>query len=234
MSRLLSCSKLTSGYDRMPVIRDVDLTVKDGHIVAVLGRNGVGKTTLLQSLLGHIKPTGGIVTFGSQDINDWPAWRIARLGISYVPERASVFRSMSVRQNLQLASRSQREVSLDWFPEQIRSTLHKVSRVRAGLLSGGEQQILGLAIAILRAPRVLVIDELSCGLQPSVVMEVAGLLRRLQRENNTSVLLVEQSLSLVMNLCDDFILLQKGKIVSAGDADRLYAERAHIERLLAV
>ena len=198
------------------VLQGVSLTVPTGGVTALLGRNGVGKTTTLRAILGLVASTGQINVLGSA-VSGWPTHRIVRLGIGYVPEDRDVFAGLTVEQNLRLAESSETprygEV-FALFPE-----LNQRARQRAGTLSGGQQQMLSIARALLNDRPLLLVDEPSKGLAPRLVTEFAEVLER--AGEHATVLLVEQNLSVVKRLAERIVVLDHGEVVHRGGAEDL-------------
>jgi ABC-type branched-subunit amino acid transport system ATPase component len=204
---------LESGYGSATVLRGVALEIADGEAVAVVGRNGMGKTTLLRTVLGYLRPTAGTITLDGHDITGEPPERVVRRGVAYGPQDEPVFAALSVEDNLLAATRGRvdprhRAEVLDFFP-----VLAKRLRQRAGTLSGGEQRMLVLSRALLARPGLLVLDEITAGLQPSVVDTVVRALRW-ERERGTSMLLVEQNIDASLEICDRVAVLKRGALVA--------------------
>ena len=203
-----------SGYGSATVLRGIDLTVGDGEAVAVVGRNGMGKTTLLKTLLGYLRPTAGSIRLDGADITGMLPERVVRHGIAYGPQDGPIFASLSVEENL-LAARSgridpiRRRTVLEFFP-----VLGDRSRQRAGTLSGGEQKMLVLARALLAEPRLIVLDEITAGLQPSMVNTVVEALRWERAQRGTSLLLVEQNIDATLGICDRVAVLKLGQLIA--------------------
>ncbi|WSY40541.1 urea ABC transporter ATP-binding subunit UrtE [Embleya sp. NBC_00888] len=234
MDAMLEVAGLEAGYGRARVLFGVDLTVAAGSLVCVMGRNGVGKTTLLDTIMGVLPVRAGRVRFRGRDITRLPTHERVRLGLGYVPQGHESFDRLSVRENLRVT----REASggrdagvldevLDLFPR-LRPLLNRP----AGFLSGGQQQQLAIARTLVTEPAMLILDEPTEGIQPSIVTEIEDVIERLHRERGLAVLLVEQYLDFAERLADRFAVLDAGVVVREG-AGRELAE-PEIRRLLAV
>jgi urea ABC transporter ATP-binding protein UrtE len=223
---MLRVEGLHAGYGLVPVLHDVSLTLEKGETLVLLGRNGVGKTTLLRTLMGIVRGGAGGTFLEGSDISGWPPHRRARAGIAYVPQGRGIFPRLSVEENLLVGTRGrsdgQREIPdrvLDLFPL-LRQRLDQLG----GTLSGGEQQILALGRALCAAPSVLLLDEPSEGIQPSIVEQIGELLGRLNRELGLTVLLVEQNLELARCTATRCLVMRKGRIADALDSADLSNE----------
>jgi len=227
---LLEVRGLRVSHGAVQVVHGVDLEVGDGEVLALLGANGAGKTTTLRAVLGHLPVGGGTVRLGGADITRRRAHEIARAGVGLVPEGRRVFRSLTVRENLHMgaygrgAGRRLRDPGsiagpLELFPE-----LERLLDRPAGLLSGGEQQMLALGRALMRDPRLLVLDEPSMGLAPKIVQRIYGALADL-RERGTTILLAEQNARAALGLADRAVLLRTGTVAAAGTAEELRDDR---------
>jgi branched-chain amino acid transport system ATP-binding protein len=211
------------------VLQGVGFDVADGGVTALLGRNGVGKTTTLRAILGLVGRRGS-VRFAGEELTSLPTHRIVRRSIGYVPEDRDVFAGLTVEENLRLAERDAHpryDLVYELFPE-----LKQRAAQRAGTLSGGQQQMVAIARALLNDNRLLVVDEPTKGLAPALVADVARVLERLSEL--TTVLLVEQNLGVVRRIARDVVVLDQGRVVHAGAADRLLDDRATVKRLLGV
>ena len=216
---LLELRDVSSGYGGAAILDGISLRVGRGEIVALLGKNGMGKTTLLKTALGLIPLRGGgVLVAGSSTAALSPA-RLIALGIGYAPQEQPLFPDLTIRDNLRLALRSDRDLAqglehvANSFP-----FLRDRLKQRAGTLSGGEQKMLILARALMMRPRLLLIDEISEGLQPSVVSRIAGILRAEREERGTAMLVVEQNLDFALGITDRWAVLKRGEIDDAGVA----------------
>jgi branched-chain amino acid transport system ATP-binding protein len=226
---LLAVEDLHVYLGQSHVLQGVGFGVADGGVTALLGRNGVGKTTTLRAILGLVGRRGS-VRFAGEELTSLPTHRIVRRSIGYVPEDRDVFAGLTVEENLRLAERDARpryDLVYELFPE-----LEQRAAQRAGTLSGGQQQMVAIARALLNDNRLLVVDEPTKGLAPALVADVARVLERLS--GLTTVLLVEQNLGVVRRIARDVVVLDQGRVVHAGAADRLLDDRATVKRLLGV
>ncbi len=209
---MLEVTGLFAGYSQFAVLEDMSLSVKQGDFLGILGRNGVGKTTLLKAIAGPVRPTAGAIALGGQDITRWGTPEIARSGVALVLDRKGIFRSLSVTENLQLAARLNRGKPQRWGVGDVLAMFPRLAeRARApgGGLSGGEQQMLAIARALLCQPRLLLLDEPTEGLAPKIVDEVVDLLQRL-RSSGVTAIVVDQRLETVFDTCDEVIVMGRG------------------------
>ena len=219
---------LTAGHHGVAAVRGLDLHVEQGEVVALLGPNGAGKTTTLLTASGLLPVIAGEVRVMGTATAGLRAHRIARLGVAHVPEDRSLFFDLTVRENLRLgkgSGASGLRRALEWFP-----ALEDLLDRRAGLLSGGEQQMLALARALAGAPRLLMVDEMSLGLAPIIVEQLLPVLRRIASDTGAGVLVVEQHVNLVLGIADRAYVLSHGDLTFAGDASALRADRSLLER----
>jgi branched-chain amino acid transport system ATP-binding protein len=215
-------------YGRGHILQGVDLEVGEGRIAAVLGRNGVGKTTTLRSIVGLSRPRSGRVLLAGTDVAGWPPHRIVRLGVGYVPEGRMIFPDLTVVENIQVA---QRVPAKQWTIErlfEIFPALAERRRSKGAQLSGGEQQMLAVARALVTDPRIILLDEPSQGLAPLVVEELVRLIRRLRGEG-VSFLLVEQNLKLAEAVADVVYVMVKGQTVYRAPLAQFMAEREDVK-----
>jgi amidase len=212
---ILEVKGLRAGYGRVPALHGVDLTVDEGRIVGVLGHNGMGKTTLLKTLIGLLPATAGGITFDGIDVTREPSHERSRLGIGYVPQGRGIFPTLSVRDNLRMGIAAQGVADEEEALTAIIAEFPQLERLmgrQGGALSGGEQQLLALARCLISDPQIVLLDEPTEGIQPSIVDMIEEKLRKLSRERGLSILLVEQNLEFITTLCDHVLMLQKGLI----------------------
>src|ERR1700679_2578770 len=218
----LECRDLSAGYDKLVVVRKLDIAVRHKEILAVLGPNGAGKTTLLMTLAGFLAPAGGVITMDGAEVRYGSPRRASRAGIVLVPDYRALFTELTPVQNLRLAARrggpSVTEV-LDLFP-----ALRRRAKLRVGDLSGGEQQMLALGRALTQAPKVLLIDEMSMGLAPVIVESLIPLVRQVADDTGAALILVEQHVPLALEIADQAPVLVHGDIVRSGTAAELGAD----------
>jgi branched-chain amino acid transport system ATP-binding protein len=222
---MLSLSNIESAYGPIKAIRGVSLTVQQGEISTVLGSNGAGKTTILKTISGIIDPRKGSVVFKGFDITAQDPALIVQQGLSHVPEGREVFALLSVRDNLLMGAytRNDRdgvardlETVFGYFP-----ILRERSHQAAGLLSGGQQQMLAISRALMARPDLILLDEPSLGLSPKLTREIFEIVVRINREHGTTILLVEQNANMALNVADYGVVLENGRIVMADSCDRL-------------
>jgi urea transport system ATP-binding protein len=215
---MLAVRAIDVAYGESRVLSGLDLTVGDGHVVCVMGRNGVGKTTLLKAIMGTLIPQHGSISFHGRDITHLPPYARAAMGIGYVPQGREIFPALTVQDNLVLGARRRQppresfEYVLSLFP-----ALSGMLRRGGGDLSGGQQQQLAIARALIADPALLLLDEPTEGIQPSIVQEIAEVLQRIKREGRCSILLVEQYLEFARAICDRFYVMEKGGMALEGD-----------------
>jgi branched-chain amino acid transport system ATP-binding protein len=225
---------MRGGYGESPVLRGVSVAVGSGEIFAILGKNGMGKTTLLKSVMGLLPQRSGSVAILGSDVTRWPPYRITRLGVSYVPQEKAIFQDLSVEGNLRLALREPGDYRerLDtvarWFP-----VLQARQGQRAGTLSGGEQKMLLIGRALLTRPRLVLVDEITEGLQPAMITKLEEVLAEERRAHGVTIVLVEQNVGFALALADRYAVLKVGTVVETGRAADAGA-RETIERHLVI
>jgi urea transport system ATP-binding protein len=230
---MLTVEGLQAAYGRARVLFGIDMDVEAGRLMCVMGRNGVGKTTLLNSVMGVLPPTAGRVTFDGHDVTRMKTHERVRMGMGYVPQGHGTFPQLTVAENLQVtleatAHRDKKAVdeALEVFPR-----LVPLLKRRAGFLSGGQQQQLAIARALVTRPKMLILDEPTEGIQPSIVLEIEAVIESLHA-SGLAILLVEQYLELALRLADRFVILEGGLVAHSGGSDDLRDEK--VSRLLAV
>ena len=223
-----------AGYGASRVLHGVDLVLKRGEAIGLMGRNGMGKTTLLRALLGLLPLQSGRVKLRGTDMSGWAPHRIARSGLAYVPEGRGIFANLSVQENLIMAARPGSRGQRDWTLERVLSVFPLLGkRLRSGgqQLSGGEQQMLTIARALMTNPDLMIVDEATEGLAPLVARDIWATLRQL-REQGMSAIIVDKSFSAVSALTDRAIILSKGRIALEGTAMDLQSDHANLQRHL--
>ncbi len=222
---ILALSNVESNYGPIKAVRGISLKIQPGEIVTVLGSNGAGKSTILKTISGTIAPANGKVNFRGRDITHGDPAMIVALGISHVPEGREVFPLLSVRDNLVMGgyTRQDRDATAQdmervyqYFP-----VLQEKAHQNAGLLSGGQQQMLSISRALMAAPELILLDEPSLGLSPKLTKEIFEIVVRINRERGTSILLVEQNASMALNAADHGYVLENGRIVMEDSCERL-------------
>ena len=221
---MLEVSELAAGYGRIPILGGVDFSVARGEFVGILGHNGMGKTTLLRALMGYIPATAGRVMLEGADITRVEPYRRARAGMGYVPQGREIFPGLSVRDNLRMGAvgRPKDEAGA------IESVLETFPRLKplidrpGGALSGGEQQLLAIARCLAGNPRLILMDEPTEGIQPSIIDEIAETLLGLRSKGELTMILVEQNLDFIATLSERVLIIQKGAIVHSAEPDELH------------
>ena len=221
----LECEGLCVGYDGVRTVHDLDLRVEPGEVAAVLGPNGAGKTTTLLALAGLLRPQSGTVRLAGEQVRAGRPHLAARKGLAFVPDDRGLFYQLSSRQNLRLGvrgggTRETIDEVLEYFPP-----LRELQDRRAGLLSGGEQQMLAIARALAMRPKVLMVDEMSLGLAPVIVQRLLPVVRRIADELGTAVVMVEQHVDLALEVADRAYVLDRGRVVLSGAASELRGNR---------
>ena len=225
--QLLRVQAVHAGYGRTPVLFGVDLQLGPGEIVGLLGRNGMGKTTLVRTVMGLIAPSAGAIEFGGASIAAWPAHRVARLGLALVPEGRQVFGNLSVEEHLSAFERNSADAKSPWTPRRLLELFPRLAQRRdhlGGQLSGGEQQMLAIARALVTNPRLLILDEATEGLAPLVREEIWRVLGTL-REAGHAMLVIDKYVKRLIAIADRHVILEKGRVVWSGSSAALDADR---------
>ncbi|MBS4049343.1 MAG: ABC transporter ATP-binding protein [Alphaproteobacteria bacterium] len=228
---MLEVKDLTAAYGRSRVLEGVTLKVAQGEAVTLMGRNGMGKTTTIMSILGLKSKSGGNVQFGGRDVSDWPAHKVAAFGIGLVPEGRRIFPNLTVEENLIATARpGQWNVArvLNLFPR-----LGERKRNLGTQLSGGEQQMLAMGRALLTNPKLLILDEATEGLAPIICDEIWKCLHTLKQEGQ-AILVVDKHLDKLRRLADRHYVIQKGRVVWEGSSEKLQSEREKVETFISV
>jgi branched-chain amino acid transport system ATP-binding protein len=232
MADILEVAALRAGYGEAVVLHGIDLRLAAGQSLALLGRNGTGKTTLIATLVGATRRHGGRIVFGGSDVTRLPAHRRAAAGIGWVPQERNIFRSLTVEENLTAVARPGR-----WTPAEAYRMFPRLAERRGNLgyqLSGGEQQMLAVARALMLNPRLLLLDEPLEGLAPIIVEELLASIARIVRDEGLSAIIVEQNPRLVLGITDHAVVLDRGRVVHQAPSSELLADDARLESLLAV
>ena len=233
---LLTATDIHTFYGRSHVLRGVSLSLGRGETVSLLGRNGMGKTTLINSILGIVPHSSGTVVYEDQDLSAVPTHEIARRGIAYVPEGRGIFPNLSVKENLLVAARPGPTGRLDWTFDRIMSTFPKL-KLRLGnggdQLSGGEQQMLSIARALLTNPDLLILDEATEGLAPLIAQEIWKVIDII-KETKISTLIVDKNLKAMAKISDRAVILVKGEIVFGGSMRELFSRSRDLNNWLGV
>ena len=235
-SSMLDVSQATAGYGRTMIVRDVSLAIQPGEIVAIVGRNGVGKTTLMKAIIGLLALTKGTIAFAGKNVSALPANDRAQRGMGYFPQGRGIFPGLTVEENLQMGELINAsaggprplDIAFQYFPR-----LAERRSQRAGTLSGGEQAMLSIGRVLVGQPTLMLLDEPSEGLQPNLVQQIGDDIKRINSELGTTVLFVEQNIELVMNLAQRGYVMDKGQVSAALDASEVSSQDALI-RYLAV
>ena len=236
MKSLLQIENLQAAYGRSQVLFGVNLEVYSGTVVSLLGRNGMGKTTTIRSLLGITQASSGRVRFSGQEVQQWPAYRISRLGIGLVPEGRQIFPLLTVRENLLATAANRHNLNSAWDLQKVYDLFPILQNRRDQLgksLSGGEQQMLAIGRALMTNPKLLILDEATEGLAPLIRDEIWRVLESL-KEQGQSILLIDKNLEQLMRLVDQHFLMERGRIVWEGTSKELKQNPELIRRYLGV
>ena len=235
-TEMLQIEDLHTYYGDSHVLRGVSLELPPGVSLGLLGRNGMGKTTLIRTLMGYVRPGRGLVRWHGRDITGRPPERVARQGLGYVPEGRGIFPNLSVRENLVMAARAGLDGQRDWTLERVLATFPRLAeRLTHGgqQLSGGEQQMLAIGRALMTHPQLLILDEATEGLAPLIVAEIWRVIGEI-RATGISTLLVDRNYRAVLSHTDRAVVLEKGLVVLAGESAALAGDRGALASLLGV
>ena len=233
---MLRLDHVCAGYGSTPVLHGISLSLDSGEIAAVLGRNGAGKTTLMRAISGTIPCTGGSLSLDGSELTSMSAFRRARLGISHVPQGRDIFPKLTVTENLQVAASAGGKSQGDELEETFQQfpLLAEKRMSRGGSLSGGQQQLLALARALKARPRLLLLDEPSEGIQPSILDEIATTVEQINSQHGIAVLVVEQNLDFAARVAHRGLIMDKGEIVEELDITELSRDRELQRRYMAL
>jgi len=233
---MLSLKGVYAGYDASEVLHGVDLELKQGEVVTLLGRNGMGKSTTINCVIGLLKISSGNIEFGGVNLGSISSYQIARLGIGLVPEDRHIFPNLSVIENLTVAAANYSQSSSPWTLERIFSLFPRLQErcQHAGnQLSGGEQQMLAIGRALMLNPKLLILDEATEGLAPLICNEIWTVIRQLKQQGQ-SILIVDKNLNILLSIADRYYLMEKGQVVSEGPVNVLASDKAMQTRYLGV
>ncbi|WP_434288125.1 ABC transporter ATP-binding protein [Celeribacter sp. SCSIO 80788] len=222
---LLKVQNLHAGYGRIPVLFGVDLSIGAGEFVGILGHNGMGKSTLLRALMGHVPTTKGSVSLSGRDLTTQRPAKRAQAGIGYVPQGRQIFPVLSVMDNMRVAAAARPKAEAERLIEEVIEELPRLKPIltrAGGVLSGGEQQILALARCLCAEPKLILLDEPTEGIQPSIIEEMIDVLHRLCAKRGLSILLVEQNLEFIASLASRVLLIRRGQLSGEVDPETLH------------
>lgn len=218
---MLKLHDVCAGYGESNILTNLNLEVPKGQIVCLIGRNGVGKSTTLKSIMGLVKTSGGSIALKGQDISPMHTYDRVKLGIGYVPQGRDIFPQMTVQENLELGLKITGEKEVPDYIYELFPILPDFRRRKGGDLSGGQQQQLAIARALVTKPDILILDEPTEGIQPSIIQNIGDAIRRVNRELGITVLIVEQYLEFVLGISDSLYLMEKGNIILRGNTKEL-------------
>lgn len=233
MRRVLKVKKLEANYGDSSIIKDISIDLEEGKVVGIVGRNGVGKTTLLKSIMGLISTPKGSIELQGTDIIKKATYLRARAGIAYVPQGRDIFPQLTVQENILLGLEVVNgkgkidEKIFELFPV-LKEMLHR----KGGSLSGGQQQQLAIARALVSKPKVLILDEPTEGIQPSIIKDIGNVIKELKKSGNISIILVEQYLDFVLDLADYVYVMEKGEVVEEGSIDTI--DKDKVREIIAI
>lgn len=224
MDTILKITNLQAAYDQSIILWGVDMQVQRGKVTTVMGRNGVGKTTLMRTIMGLVRTREGQAAFDGKEIQTLPTYKRAKCGIGYVPQGREIIPKLTVYENISIGTESRNDGIRTFNEDEIYSLFPILKTFRdrlGGNLSGGQQQQLAIARALVGNPKLLILDEPTEGIQPSITIEIAEVLKKLVTEKGISVLLVEQKLDFARRLTDYYYIMDRGKVVESADKDHI-------------
>lgn len=233
---MLNVEALSAGYDKCKVLFDISLRIDEGEVVTMMGRNGMGKTTTIRTIMGLLRPTDGRITFRNQPIFQQAPERIARVGIGLVPEGREIFSTLTVRENLIATAANYSQQKTPWTLERIHKLFPRLkarANQNAGTLSGGEQQMLAIGRALMINPRLLILDEATEGLAPLIRADIWACLQSLKDEGQ-SILVVDKDIAQLKRLADRHYVIAKGRTVWSGDTAALKADYEKVQSHVAL
>lgn len=233
---LIDAQGLHTYYGESHILHGVDLSLYAGETLSLLGRNGMGKTTTLKSILGYVPPREGTVYFNGVDLTRQRPWQIARCGIGYVPEGRGIFRGVSVREHLIMVARPGVDGRQDWTYERVLDTFPRLrERLNhdGSLLSGGEQQMLSIGRALMMNPRIMILDEATEGLAPLIRQEIWNIVRAI-KDTGIASIIVDKNIDNLLDIADRHLLLVKGKVVFSGSSEELKSQKSLLDTHLGV
>ena len=239
MAELLQIDSLSAGYGEAVVLHDVSLSLAEGHTLALLGRNGTGKTTLINTLAGATRMHAGRIMLGAAALHRMPSYQRAAAGIGWVPQERNIFKSLTVHENLTAVERPVRSghAARAWTPERVYGLFPRLAERKTNLgtqLSGGEQQMLAVGRALVLNPRLLLLDEPLEGLAPIIVEELLKAIARITRDEGLSAIIVEQHPQAILAISHHAVVLDQGRVAHSGSAQELKAQPELLDRLLGV
>jgi urea transport system ATP-binding protein len=229
---MLEVNKLKVCYGESVIIEDLSLKLPDNEILGIMGRNGMGKTTLFKSLIGMVQPISGEIILNGEDIASYPSYKRVMSGMAFVPQGRMIFPSLTVTENIQVGLEKMNTQKVPEYVYEIFPVLKEMGKRKGGNLSGGQQQQLAIARALVTEPKVLILDEPTEGIQPSIIKEIAQVLRKIRDMKNISILVAEQVLSFALDACDRFLVIDGGEFIYEKSRDEVDAEK--VKALLAV
>jgi branched-chain amino acid transport system ATP-binding protein len=236
MQNILEVHGLQTLYGESHILHGVSFDIKAGETVSIMGRNGMGKSTTLKSILGIVQPRSGSVIYKGNEITQQPTWKRMRQDIAYVPEGRGMFHNLSVKEHLLMAARKNSRGEANWTYEQVLEVFPRLTERltnKGTQLSGGEQQMLAIGRALLTNPDLLILDEATEGLAPLIRKEIWQVIRKI-KDSGVSTIIVDKNIKVLHELCEKHILIVKGKVVFLGDSNKLTENREFIEQSLAV